>query len=303
MGAGERQQASPALPQHTKAPCFPPVPRRGWSCSARARQAPLRRQPWATTNSSQASAVLCASALWVGAAAAAARPAHTGTPRENSHHIPRFPRALLLPPQPFLVLGMSVRGGRRCQSHGTGLAKHCHFSCKSKQLLQSSWWVLSEQCYDEQHPPAGHNGPQKPSTSWHLSVPLRTSVPPALLPPPPQEIPGAAKATALPPTLQTSSAGHFKSHNCLFLLGPPAPTATSALSGTRQQGNTQDKQQFRGTLAHSTKWHREGCHTSCNLPPASAATGINDVCPCRGGKEALPGILLAKSHPQASWSL
>lgn len=99
----------------------------------------------------------------MGAAAAAARPAHTGTARENSHHIPRFPRALLLPPQPFLILGMSVRGGRRCQSHGTGLAKHCHFSCKSKQLLQSSWWVPSEQCYEEQHPPAGHNGPQNPA--------------------------------------------------------------------------------------------------------------------------------------------
>ena len=47
-----------------------------------------------------------------------------------------------------------------------------------------------------------------------------------------------------------------------------------------------------------TKWHREGCCTSCNLPAATAATGIKGICLCRGGREALPSILQAKLYLQ-----
>lgn len=78
------------------------------------------------------------------------------------------------------------------------------------------------------------------------------------------------------------------------------PLSSPAAPGAGQQRNTRDKDQSGG---NHTKRHGEGCSTSQNLPTASAASRIKDVCLYVGGGEALLGILRAKPHPQASWNL
>lgn len=115
----------------------PCVPRRGWSGSVCARQAPPGRRGWATTFTPPQHPVLGQHRRKL--LAATARPAHATTascqlslraPQEDSHH-PQGPQSSPAAPQPFSVLDMSIRDGRHCQSHGTG-------ACQALQFLLQS---------------------------------------------------------------------------------------------------------------------------------------------------------------------
>lgn len=192
-------EASPALPQQTKAPCSHRVPRGAGAAQPSPAQPGSSQEDWGTIASPDASVAPGALGAWeedTGPVHGTA--ANQQLPWGITGGQPPSPGSPFCPLNPLLPLVCLSEWQTLLVPRQRGWP-NTNFSCKDKQLLQEQ--LAGPRSIKSTVLQLGATVPKELSTSWHLSTLPHTTVPPALSHHSHTNTPDAVKAASLPPTL------------------------------------------------------------------------------------------------------